>query len=34
MLAELESEWIDAGFMLNRDALMARVAEKIGHSGR
>ena len=34
MLAELESEWIDAGFMLNRDALMARVAEKIGNSGR
>ena len=34
MLAELESEWIELGFTLDRDALMARAMEKIGNSGR
>jgi tRNA nucleotidyltransferase/poly(A) polymerase len=33
LLAGLESEWIDTGFTLDRDALMARAAEKIADSG-
>jgi tRNA nucleotidyltransferase/poly(A) polymerase len=33
LLTELESEWIDTGFALDRDALMARAAKKIGNSG-
>jgi tRNA nucleotidyltransferase/poly(A) polymerase len=34
LLAELESEWIEAGFIPDRDALLARAAEKVGGSVR
>jgi tRNA nucleotidyltransferase/poly(A) polymerase len=34
LLAALESDWIDTGFTLDRDALMKRAAEKIADSGR
>jgi hypothetical protein len=32
LLAELESEWVESGFKPDRDALMARAAEKISGS--
>jgi tRNA nucleotidyltransferase/poly(A) polymerase len=32
LLAALESDWIDTGFTLDRDALMKRAAEKIASS--
>jgi poly(A) polymerase/tRNA nucleotidyltransferase (CCA-adding enzyme) len=33
LLAELEAEWIETGFTLGRDALLARAAESISGSG-
>ena len=33
LLARLEAEWIESGFMLERDDLLARAAARIGHSG-
>jgi tRNA nucleotidyltransferase/poly(A) polymerase len=33
LLAELEAEWIEIGFTLGRDALLARAAESISGSG-